>query len=124
MASVYGLYKRIIKHDLKAIDKIESLEQAKDIETYINIYDGQGIMNQMFIKKRQVIALRECSFCMIEESNGKMECTKNRYGSRTIESCEGYNFEEVKLSDISVSELVFDIQKKYYGKNICLLLDQ
>ena len=53
-----------------------------------------------------------------------MECTKNRYGSKTIESCEGYNFEEVKLSDISVFESVFDIQKKYYGKNICLLLDQ
>ncbi len=129
MASVYGLYKRIMKHDLKAIDKIESLEQAKDIlkmviETDINIYDGQGIMHQMFTKKRQVIALQECSFCMIVESNGKMECTKNRYGSKTIESCEGYNFEEVKLSDISVFESVFDIQKKYYGKNICLLLDQ
>lgn len=33
-------------------------------------------------------------------------------------------FEEVKLSDINVSESIFELQKKYYGKNIWLLLDK
>lgn len=28
---IYGLYKRIIKRDPKAIDEIETLEEAKDI---------------------------------------------------------------------------------------------
>ena len=27
----YGLYKRIMKHDPKAIDEIESLDEAKEI---------------------------------------------------------------------------------------------
>jgi hypothetical protein len=129
ISNVYELYKRIMKHDIKAVDQIQSLEDAKYIikmmlKTNVDIYNGQGIMSQMFMKKRQIIALRECSFCMIEEFDGKMECTKNRYGNRTMEDCEGYNFEEVKLSDISVSESTFELQKKYYGKNILLLLNK
>lgn len=31
MENIYGLYKRIAKKDIKAIDEIESLDQAKDI---------------------------------------------------------------------------------------------
>lgn len=31
MENIYGLYKRITKRDIKAIDEIESLEQAKEI---------------------------------------------------------------------------------------------
>lgn len=52
----YGLYKRIMKHDPKAIDEIESLEEAKEIIKMItgNIYlNGQvyqvqqGIVEQL-----------------------------------------------------------------------------
>lgn len=75
-------------------------------------------------KRMQIMYLCDCAFCVVEEFNGKVECTKNRYGNRTIKACKDYNFEEVKLSDISVSESVFDIQKKYYGKNIWILLDR
>ena len=31
MKNIYGFYKRIVKRDTKAIDEIESLEQAKEI---------------------------------------------------------------------------------------------
>ena len=88
------------------------------------IYEGQGIIHPMFLKKKQIMYLRDCAFCVVEESDGKAECTKNRYDDRTIKACKDYNFEEVKLSDISVSESIFDIQKKYYGKNIWLLLNE
>lgn len=121
MENIYELYKRIMKHDKKAVDEIESLEQAKDIIKMIieknHIYYRQETMYPI------IVALRECSFRMIEESVGKKECTKNRYGYRTMEACEGYEFEEIKLSEIDVNKSVFDIRKKYYGKNIYLVLD-
>lgn len=121
MENIYELYKRIMKHDKKAVDEIESLEQAKDIIKMIieknHIYYRQETMYPI------IVALRECSFRMIEESGGKKECTKNRYGYRTMEACEGYEFEEIKLSEIDVNKSVFDIRKKYYGKNIYLVLD-
>lgn len=51
----YGLYKRIMKKDPKAIDEIESLEEAKEIIKMItgNIYlNGQMYqMNQEFIEQ-------------------------------------------------------------------------
>lgn len=115
---------RVYHRNLKEYGTFIGYAWESEEECDVDIYNGQGIMSQMFMKKRQIIALRECSFCMIEEFDGKMECTKNRYGNRTMEDCEGYNFEEVKLSDISVSESTFELQKKYYGKNILLLLNK
>lgn len=38
----YGLYKRIMKHDLKAIDEIETLEDAKEI---IKMITGNAYLN-------------------------------------------------------------------------------
>lgn len=40
MDNIYGLYKRIMKHDPKAIDEIKTLEEAKEIIKMItgNIY--------------------------------------------------------------------------------------
>lgn len=121
MSNVYELYKRIMKHDQNAVDEIESLEQAKDIIKMILQTDTNNA--HITMKKRQIIALRECSFCMIEEYNGKVECTKNRFGNRTMEDCEGYNFEEVKLSDINASESTFELQKKYYGKKHLVIVE-
>lgn len=41
----YGLYKRIMKHDPKAIDEIETLEEAKEIIKMItgNVYLNGGV---------------------------------------------------------------------------------
>ena len=73
--------------------------------------------------KRVIVKhLREVTFCMVEESNKDIDCTKNRFGNRTIDSVKNVKFEKVKLSQIDN-----DIQKvrnEFYGKNLWLLLDQ
>lgn len=88
----------------------------------VGIYDGQGIVHPMFTKRIQIMALRESAFCVVEESNKETECTKNRFGDRTLKACEEYDFEEIKLSDLNGT--VADIHKKYYGRNIWLLLKE
>lgn len=86
------------------------------------IYNRQGIVHSMFTKRIQIMALRESAFCVVEESNNSKECTKNRFGNNTLKSCEDYDFEEIKLSDLDGTAA--DIHKKYYGRNIWLLLDK
>lgn len=66
--------------------------------------------------------LRKVTFVMVEESQNRVECTKNRYGYRTINSCKDIDFEKVKLSEIEDNALY--IQNRYSGKNIWLLLDK
>ena len=88
------------------------------------IYDGCGIMYPYFLKSRQIMYLRECCSCVVEESDKKTECTKNRYGNRTMSNCENYDFEKIRLSDIKVDASMSYIHKKYYSKNIWLLLDE
>ena len=86
------------------------------------IYDGQGIVHPMFTKRIQIMALRESAFCVVEKSDKETECTKNRFGDRTLKACEKYDFEEIKLSDLNGT--VADIHKEYYGRNIWLLLEE
>lgn len=92
----------------------------KDMDA--GIYDGQGIVHPMFTKRIQIMALRESAFCVIEKSNKETECTKNGFGDRTMDACKEYDFEEIRLSELDGT--VADIHKKYYGKNICLLLEE
>lgn len=74
-------------------------------------------------KQIQIIRLRAIANCVVEEYNdGILECTKNRYGNRTIESCKCYDFIKIKLSNLEESFL--DIRRKYYGKNVWLLLGE
>lgn len=86
------------------------------------IYNGQGIVHPMFTKRIQIMDLRESAFCVIEKSDKETECTKNRFGDRTLKACEKYDFEEIKLSDLNGT--VADIHKEYYGRNIWLLLEE
>lgn len=46
--NIYGLYKRIMKHDPKAIDEIESLEEAKEI---IKMITGNVYLNREFYQR-------------------------------------------------------------------------
>lgn len=39
--------------------------------------------------------LREVTFVMVEESTNGIECTKNRFGNRTINSCKNVSFEKI-----------------------------
>lgn len=86
------------------------------------IYEGQGVVHPMFTKRTQIIALRESAFCVVEESDKETECTKNRFGDKTLRCCKDYDFEEIKLSDLNGD--VSDIHRKYYGRNIWLLLEE
>lgn len=59
---------------------------------------------------------------LFEETNVDINCTKNRFGNKTMDSVKNVKFYKVKLSQIDN-----DIQKarnEFYGKNLWLLLDQ
>lgn len=74
-------------------------------------------------KQIQIMWLRETADCVVEEyDDGILKCAKNRYGNRTIQSCKDYSFIKIKLSNLE--ESYYDIQRKYYGKNIWLLLGE
>lgn len=74
-------------------------------------------------KQIQIMWLREAAHCVVEEyNNGILECTKNRYGNRTIQSCKDYSFIKIKLSNLE--ESFSDINQRYYEKNVWLLLDE
>lgn len=64
--------------------------------------------------------LREVTSVMVEESLNGIECTKNRFGNRTMGSCKNVTFEKVELSKIDND--IFHIRKKYYGRNLWVIL--
>ena len=74
-------------------------------------------------KQIQIMWLRETVNCVVEEYNdGILECAKNRYGNRTIQSCKCYDFIKIKLPNLEKS--FSDIKQRYYGKNVWLFLDK
>ena len=89
-----------------------------------NNYNIQETTQQMLKKKKQIMILREQAFCMVKEHNGQLECIKNRHGNVTISDCLKYQFEKVKLSQIDSSMTFADLNNKYYGKNIWLMIDE
>lgn len=42
--------------------------------------------------------LREVTSVMVEESSNGIECTKNRFGNRTMDGCKNVTFEKIELS--------------------------
>lgn len=95
-------------------------------KNYIGYQDDDFVTIKLapeYIRKHHLImALKESAFCVVEESSKETECTKNRFDNRTISACKDYEFEKIKLSDLDGT--VADIHKKYYGRNIWLLLEQ
>lgn len=87
-----------------------------------NVFDGCGTIHPMFIKRNLITALKESAFCVVEESENGIDCTKNRYDNRTMEACCQYDFDKVKVSELNGTGV--EVHIKYYGKNIWLLLDQ
>lgn len=74
------------------------------------------------VKRTIVMHLREVVFCMVEESNVDIDCTKNRFDNRTMDSVKNVKFEKVKLSQIA--DDIQKVRNEFYGKNLWLLLDQ
>ena len=64
--------------------------------------------------------LREMTFVMVEESSSGIECTKNRFGNRTMECCKNLEFEKIELAKIDSN--VPDMRKEYYGRNLWIML--
>lgn len=64
--------------------------------------------------------LREVTFVMVEESSSGIECTKNRFGSRTMDDCKNVTFEKIELKKIDND--IFYIRKEYYGRNLWVML--
>lgn len=121
----YKLYKRIMKHDPKAIDEIESLDEAKEIIKMMagNVYLHGVIYENVkrnYLKHDLLIALKDVAFCVVEEYKDGYHVAKNRYGDRTMESIKSLEFEKVKLSELDGTDV--EIRKKYYRKNVWLLM--
>lgn len=73
--------------------------------------------------KRSIVKyLREVTFCMVEESNVDIDCTKNRFGNRVMDELNNIKFDKVKLSQIS--DDIPKVREQFYGKNLWLLLDE
>ena len=64
--------------------------------------------------------LREVTSVMVEESSNGIECTKNRFGSRTMDDCKNVTFEKIELKKIDND--IFHIRKEYYGRNLWVML--
>lgn len=64
--------------------------------------------------------LREVTFVMVEESLNGIECTKNRFGNRTMNDCKNVTFEKIELSKIDND--IPHIIKEYYGRNLWVVL--
>ena len=64
--------------------------------------------------------LREVTFVMVEESSSGIECTKNRFGNRTMDDCKNVTFEKIELSKID-NDIPY-IRREYYGKNLWVML--
>lgn len=116
-------------HKLFEMDKDtvnNEIEKFTSNRDYINNPDEDFVTTKLassyIAKHNLIVALKESAFCVVEESTDDIDFTKNRYGDRTMESCKDYEFENVKLSELSGT--ASEIHSKYYGKNVWLLLDQ
>ena len=80
----------------------------------------KDVNNMTYEEIRKIKHLREVTSVMVEESSNGIECTKNRFGSRTMDSCKNVTFEKIELSQID-NDIPY-IRKKYYGKNLLVVL--
>lgn len=63
--------------------------------------------------------LREVTYVMVEESSNGIECTKNRFGNRTMECCKNIEFEKIELSKIDND--ISKIRKEYYARKLWVM---
>lgn len=71
-------------------------------------------------ERLKILHLREVTFCMVEESLNGIECTKNRFGNKTMDGCKAVNFEKIELSKIDND--IPNMRRDYYGKNLWVVL--
>ena len=75
--------------------------------------------NMTYEEIQKIKHLREVT-SMVEESSNGIECTKNRFGNRTMDGCKNVTFEKIELSKINND--IPHIRREYYGKNLWVML--
>lgn len=71
-------------------------------------------------KQKKIKHLREVTSVMVEKSSNGIECTKNRFGNRTMDGCKNVIFEKIELSKIDND--IPKIRREYYGRNLWIVL--
>lgn len=74
----------------------------------------------MYEETQKIKHLREVTSVMVEKSSNGIECTKNRFGNRTMDGCKNVTFEKVELSKIDSN--IPKIRREYYGRNLRVVL--
>ena len=76
--------------------------------------------NMTYEETQKIKHLRKVTSVMVEESSNGIECTKNRFGNRTMDGCKNVTFEKIELSKIDND--IHHIRKEYYGRNLWVVL--
>ena len=80
----------------------------------------KDVIYMTYEETQKIKHLREVTSVMVEESSSGIECTKNRFGNRTMDSCKNITFEKIELSKIDND--ISHIRKEYYGRNLWVML--
>ena len=85
-----------------------------DCKNRNKIWFSMTVNNVKSMKKSTIKHIREVAFCLVEESQNEIQCTKNRFGNGTMDECSEMNFVKVKLSEVKND--IQEVRKEYYGK--------
>ena len=78
------------------------------------------VIYMTYEETQKIKHLREVTSVMVEESSSGIECTKNRFGNKTMNGCKNVIFENIELSKIYND--IPHIRKEYYGRNLWVVL--
>lgn len=127
MDNKYGLYKRIMKRDLKAINEIETLEEAKEILKMV-MGSNQGIKsnNGLYPFKNDVRMkiklLQETVSTLILDNGVTQECLKDRCQFFERKGFNKESYEVININNISNDIINNGSWKEYYAKNIWVIV--
>ena len=83
-------------------------------------YIVKDVIYMTYEETQKIKHLREVTSVMVEESSSGIECTKNRFGNKTMNGCKNVIFEKIELSKIYND--IPHIRRKYYGRNLWVML--
>ena len=80
----------------------------------------KDVIYMTYEETQKIKHLREVTSVMVEESTNGIECTKNRFGNRTMDGCKNVTFEKIEL--LKIDNDIHHIRRKYYGRNLWVML--
>ena len=84
-----------------------------------NCFHVRNVIYMTYEEMIKIKHLREVTSVMVEESSNGIECTKNRFGNRTMECCKNIEFEKIELSKIDND--IPKIRKEYYARKLWVM---